>query len=201
MLYLALVQTHAIRALDVARRLFFALVVVSSVLITVALGAVQTNDQLGLAGVRVTVHAWVPLSALSMLGLVLLTIVIAHYERGHRLAWRAVSLYHELGFASPQREWHSGASPFSLPFAVLLAPHQRWGRWLSYRLASFIGATLVTLMTVVGQTLAVIRLRRDCGWTLPVCLFVIVPLATISVGILRTLVYRESTTHRGVPWT
>jgi len=200
LLYLALVQKLAIRALDVARRLFFVLVVLATGLIALEIGAID-SDQVTLLGLKVDVQAWVPLGGLSALGLVLLAVEVAHYERGHRLAWQAVRLYSELGFAVPHREWHTGGSPFSLPYSVLLTPDRPWGRWLSYRLASFIGTALVTALTFISQALVWNRFRVDHGWTLAVCLFAIVPLGTITIGVLRAIVFGGSVTHRGPPWS
>lgn len=201
MLYLALVQRLAIRALDISRRLFFAVLALASLLIALSVGAVDAGGRFSVIGLDVTHRLWVPLTVLSVLGLVFLSIEIAHYERGHRLAWRAVHLYRELGYTVPQREWHSGGSPFSLPYAALLTPDRPWGRWLSYRVAALIGTTIVALMVVVGQVLAAVRVRADVGWTLPVCLLVLVPVVTCVVAALRAIKLLRSNGHQTRPWS
>jgi uncharacterized integral membrane protein len=118
LLYLQLLQDAAVRAMNAAGRLFLVRVVLTIVLLVLAIGVVRTEEQFGLSGLNFELDLWVLLVAVAVLGLVLLVFDVAHCERGHRLAWRVVRLYEDLGFDAPRAEWNSPDSPFGLPYAA-----------------------------------------------------------------------------------
>lgn len=200
LLYLTAIQEGSVRALDVSRRLFFASLVLASILVALALGVVRADDQFVLIGLKLKLDVWVPLSALCVLAVVLLATEVAHHERGHRLAWRAAQLYRHLGFATPAAEWHSADSPFTLPYVTFLIETRVSGKWLSYRRAAFIGQSIAVFVTLIAQILVLNRFRQDFGWTLPVFMFTVVPMATMVVGVGRVMVLAKAPEADGRPW-
>jgi hypothetical protein len=62
----------------------------------------------------------------------------------------------------------------SLPYAVLLTPDRPWGRLVSRRIASFVGATLRTGLASVARALVWNRVRITSGWTVAVGAFAVV---------------------------
>jgi hypothetical protein len=190
--YLELLQDAAVRATHTAGRLFVVRVTLTLALLALALGVVDTEEQVELSGLHFEMKLWVLLVAMSILGLALLVFDVAHYLRGHRLAWRAVQLYAELGFEAPRREWNSRDSPFGLQYAAAAHQDPLWSRWWTYRRVAVAGTTLATVLLVIAQIIVAARVIKESGWSFWPCAFLIIPVATASLGVGRVIAYRRA---------
>jgi hypothetical protein len=200
--YIDLVEEAAARSIQTAGRLFLARVVLTGLLVALALGSTDANvrENFEVGGLSFEVERWFLLVACSILALVMLLFDVPHYERGHRLGWRAAGLYRDLGYAVPLADWHTPDNPLGLPYAAA-APHDALlFRRLSYNTVSIGGTVVATAVLVFVQGFVLWRLGDRFGWTVPVWLFSLVPLLTGSVGLGRYLAMWSAFLRGDTPW-
>jgi hypothetical protein len=200
--YIDLVQEAAARSIQIAGRLFLARVILTGLLVALALGSTDANvkESFEVGGLSFEVERWLLLVAGSILALVMLLFDVPHYERGHRLGWRAARLYEDLGYPVPLAAWHTPDNPLGLPYAAA-APHDALlSRRLSYNTVSVGGTVVATAVLVFVQGFVLWRLGDRFGWTFPVWLFALVPLLTGLVGLGRYLAMWSAFLRGERPW-
>jgi hypothetical protein len=198
--YLAALRDAAVRASQTAWRFFQLTIVVSTVVLALALGIVDTKNEVSLGPLDLEMTLWVLLVVGSFLSSIAFLLAFAQYERAQRLAWHAVELYESLGYVAPRTDFATGRSPFGVePIAAL--PHEAiWARRFSYgQLAVAITTPGVVLM-LAAEWYAWRTIREDFGSSTATWLFLGVPAVTLIV-VVAIFGFRVQDARKGRrPW-